>query len=133
MGKELRDLRTAAGLTLSALQAVSGIHRSTISQAENGLLALSLIDENRLCQLLRRIAELRTSFPFLDWRNVDAIKALLAEPQADQAAASSTPVKIRRTQAGQERLEGDAWMPIYTSEVDALRMSGAMILWNPEE
>lgn len=74
---ELKLLRTQAGVTLGLLGALTGIAYSTISRYENGYVNLIPSDVEILGGTLERIMKLREMYPFFDFRNAVAVKALL--------------------------------------------------------
>ena len=77
MSNELKELRRAAGVSLGVLQVVSGINKSTISQAENGLAELYPSDLEYVCRILRKIIRLREMYDFLNFRDVNLIITLV--------------------------------------------------------
>lgn len=79
---ELRQLRNRAGLSLGVLGAITGIHYSLISRFENGHVDLIPSDVERLRGALEQVIRLRERYPFFDFRNTVAVKALLES--ADQ-------------------------------------------------
>ncbi len=79
---ELKRLRAQAGVTLGLLGALTGIHYSIISRFENDQIGLIPSDVERLRGALESIVQLREQYPFIDFRNAIAVKALLES--ADQ-------------------------------------------------
>lgn len=77
MSTELRNLRHAAGISLGLLQAVSGVNKSTICEAENGLAELYPSDLEHVCRILRKIIRLREVYDFLNFRDVNLVSTLL--------------------------------------------------------
>ncbi len=74
---DLKRLRTEAGVTLGLLGALTGISYSTISRYESGHISLISSDVEILGRTLERIMKLRKMYPFIDFRSVIAVKALL--------------------------------------------------------
>ncbi len=77
MSNELKELRRRAGVSLGVLQVVSGINKSTISQAENGLAELYPSDLEHVCRVLQKIIRLREMYDFLNFRDVNLVITLV--------------------------------------------------------
>ena len=85
MSSELKELRRAAGVSLGVLQVVSGINKSTISQAENGLAELYPSDLEHVCRILQKIIHLREMYDFLNFRDVNLVTILLKHEPRESA------------------------------------------------
>lgn len=136
----LRAKRLEVGIKAVIVAQLLGIDPGRLSRIEAGQIQPRPGEIDRIRQMLERLDALRREFWFADFGNLILLRNLLdgqsAKESADeegQPLPNPGPVKVRRTEAGFERFEGDAWVAVSDAEVENLRRSGVVVLWNPEE